>query len=782
MYKNMNLLNRVCTALCVLSVLSLSAQEQPKKKNDKSWKESKSPMLQGDFPYTKACIEAKFPANNIAHKGIAIILDNDAFACFDTDLLRYTAGWTGNYITAHGVAFDGAHGGHPAINGEQKWGTPMLPGWDGAKAAFADPREEPFGPLPQSLGRWDGLYVSGMTVTLSYTVLGTKIYEQPSSIVKDGQVGFVRNFKTAKAKQEMSSLITQVEGAKGEVKGNEATLTAADGKVTIVGLVGAPKGVSLKTTDNGRVLLSFAKGAAAGTFKLVIWNGASADASKFAALTEGKPALVAFEKGAAPHWPEPVITQGVLATSQTPDEAYVLDKLTAPENNPWNRRVRFGGMDFFADGTRAALSTWDGDVWTVSGIDDKLDKLVWRRFASGGYETLGLKIVNDVIYTSGRDEITRYHDLNNDGEADYYENFNNEITSSRGFHEFTFDLQTDPQGNFYVVKAGPVRGGGRGFADVDGKKPGNGTISAHAGTMLKISKDGSKLEVFATGFRAPNGFCVGPQGQITTSDNEGTWMPTTPINWVKQGGFYGVEDLAHKSPLPDYQQPMVWLPHNGPENFDNSGGGQVWVDSKRWGPFGGDLLHLSYGKCRLYLVMSEEVKGQRQGGVVQLPVRFTSSAMRARFNPKDGQLYVAGLKGWQTDAANATGFDRVRFNNKPVHSVEKMHVTKTGVELTFTTELNKKDAEDVGNYSVKRWNYERAEHYGSPEFMITDPKKQGREPVEVKSAKLSADGRTVTLELADVRPVMQQMIKYFITAKDGSDIKQDIVQTINAIP
>lgn len=227
---------------------------------------------------------------------------------------------------------------------------------------------------------------------------------------------------------------------------------------------------------------------------------------------------------------------------------------------------------------------------------------------------------------------------------------------------------------------------------------------------------------------------------------------------------------------------MVWLPHNGPENFDNSGGGQVWVDSKRWGPFSGDLLHLSYGKCRLYLVMNEEVKGQRQGGVVQLPVRFTSSAMRARFNPKDGQLYVAGLKGWQTDAANTTGFDRVRFNNKPVHSVEKMHVTKTGVELTFTTELNKKDAEDVGNYSVKRWNYERAEHYGSPEFMVTDPEKKGREPVEVKSAKLSADGRTVTLELADVRPVMQQMIKYFITAKDGSDIKQDIVQTINAIP
>ena len=61
--------------------------------------------------------------------------------------------------------------------------------------------------------------------------------------------------------------------------------------------------------------------------------------------------------------------------------------------------------------------------------------------------------------------------------------------------------------------------------------------------------------------------------------------------------------------------------------------------SKRWGPFHGELLHTSYGRSSLYLVLKEEVAGQMQGGVVKFPLRFTSSAMRPRFNPHDGHLY-----------------------------------------------------------------------------------------------------------------------------------------------
>ncbi|HYE31628.1 MAG TPA: DUF6797 domain-containing protein [Methylomirabilota bacterium] len=748
------------TLALTLAVPAQGASAQPR-----------SNLLQTDFPFTTACIGAKWPEKNIAYKGMAIRLGDNAAVAFDTDLLRYTAGWTGGYIRAHGVAFDGAHGGYPTIEGEQAFGTRQSPGWADKNGQFNDPRTEPYGPLPQEWARWDGAYVVGMNVVLSYTVHGSKVYEQASRVESNGQTGFARTFRVEKAQAPLTALICDAQGA-GEVKENVATLVSGD-SVTKVALVGAPKNAKLEILDGGRVVLRLPKGSNKSDFATVLWNGAKTNEAAFAALTKSVPPIADFKKGGSPRWPEPVITKGVVGPGEG---AYVVDTLTPPTDNPWKRRVRFGGFDFFKDGKRAAFCTWDGDIWILSGIDDKLENLQWRRFASGGYETLGLKIVDDVIYTSGRDQITRYHDTNKDGEADYYENFNNQLTSSQGFHEFVFDLQTDKQGNFYFAKAGPVRGGGRGF----GGGGGNGEITAHAGSLLKVSKDGKKLSVYATGFRAPNGIGVGPDGQVTTGDNEGTWIPACPLNWVKEGGFYGVEDLAHKNPVPEFNQPVLWMSHN---EFDNSGGGQVWVTSDKWGPYKGELLHLSYGQCALYHVMKQNLgSGKLQGAVVKFPVSFSSSAMRGKFNPADGQLYVAGLQGWQTKAAKITGFDRVRYTGKPTYTVQNVAVNREGIHLTFSQPLDEETAKDPQNYSAKRWNYKRSSDYGSGQFSVANPQKRGQDTVEITEAKLSSDGKRVTLKVADLAPVMQMQIKFMLKAKDGTPIEQQTLQTIHEVP
>src|SRR5439155_4982795 len=99
------------------------------------------------------------------------------------------------------------------------------------------------------------------------------------------------------------------------------------------------------------------------------------------------------------------------------DGPYTIDVLPLPDDNPWRSWMRPGGFDFFADGRRAAVCTWQGDVWVVDGLGGQSGQLSWRRIASGLFQPLGLKIVAEKIYVTCRDQITVLHDLNGDGEA-----------------------------------------------------------------------------------------------------------------------------------------------------------------------------------------------------------------------------------------------------------------------------------------------------------------------------------------------------------------------------
>ncbi|HYG75936.1 MAG TPA: DUF6797 domain-containing protein [Planctomycetota bacterium] len=539
-------------------------------------------------------------------------------------------------------------------------------------------------------------------------------------------------------------------------------------QATVIGLAGKPERAELKSVGDETVILELAAGPAR-QVKVVMWNGEAAQAQKVAAACAAWPAgndLATLTKGGPRRWDKTLETKGKMAADNA---AYVVDTIVMPDSNPWNAWFRPGAFDFFSDGTSAAVSNWSGDVWVVKGIDEKLEKLSWQRVATGFYNPLGLKIVNDQIYVLGRDQITRVHDLNGDGEADFYENFNNDVAATWNFHEFAFDLQTDAEGNFYYAKGGPVRSGGRGFE----------RIAAHHGCVLKVSKDGATLERVVTGLRAPNGIAIGPGGEITTGENEGTWVPACKINWLKPGGFSGVVDTAHRPEKPTtYDPPLCWLPRE----VDNSGGGQAWVTSDKWGPFKGEVLHLSYGTCSLYKVLKQDLGSVIQGGVVRIPVTFDSGVMRMRFNARDGQLYVAGLKGWQTTAGKDGCFQRVRYTGKPVNMASDLEIRKDEIWILFTDALDKTEAAIADNYSVEQWNYIWSEAYGSADYSVSNPKQKKRDTLAVKAVEVSANGKAVRLVVPGLQPVMQMKIKYKLNAADGSRISQEISNTIHKIP
>lgn len=684
---------------------------------------------------------------------------------FDTELLRYSGYWNGGFITWTGVAFNGNHGANPGPVGKVLAATKMTTGWAKSVADMVDPRAYPHSPMPREIGRYKGLYRNDKGVVFSYTVGDTTVLDMPSVEVHNKQRVFVRTLNLSPAKFDRFMLVSDLPGKSMALSNGNTELendsTAFTGKI-----VGGPEGTQF--VAGSRMIVKIPASAEPVQLSVGIWSGLKSDANAgdVALQSITKPFdLLPLTKGGKARFTETAVTQGKLGDGKA---AYTVDSLTPPLKNPYKSWMRFGGLDFFSDG-RAAISTWSGDVWIVSGIDDKLDKLTWKRYAAGLFHALGLKIVNDTVYVLGRDQITRLHDLNNDGEADFYECFNNDAMITTNFHEFTFDLHTDPEGNFYFIKGGPVRPGGRGWDKV----------TPHHGCVFKVSKDGSKLDVVARGFRAPNGMGLGPNGEITSGDNEGTWTPTCPLNWIKPGGFYGVPDFVPSKEKPKIREnPLCWMPHN---EVDNSNGGQVWITGKDFGPLSGQLLHASYGKCRLYSVMKEEVAGQMQGGVTQIVPQFDSGICRMRFHEKHNALYVTGLRGWQTTASTDAGFYRVRYTGKKANLPVELKAKANELSITFSDPLDPKTANDADNFNIEQWNYRWTENYGSPQIKVSDPKKQGRDPVEVQSASLSADGKTVTLKIDNLRPVMQMKIQYNLKAADGSTAKSAIWNTLNVV-
>lgn len=974
---------RICPGGLALTLLLALLPDAVQAQTGKPWED----MDYG--PFLTVSIEAPKPEGNLAYKGIAIRL-GDAFGgtaneavTFDTDLLRYSAGWTGGFVALKGVVFDGEHWAYPRIAGDQVFGNPNLPGWARA-GSFDDPREHPYGPVPDDWAHWEGLSLHGGKVVLQYTVGDMTVLELPGLERRGETTAFSRTFNLGPsttdqivqiAFEEGRQVVERLEsehspsiavmapraveqvttsepgegllrhftfdeetefaadaietGAEAEANSvrwtdegfdgggvefdgeswlelpetpetdfleNDLTVAAwiktgrngtilsktapegpwvRDGKTFFVrggrlafdiGWVGAVSGRTPVADDRwhhvafshdhrdgtvrlyvdgapdgegelqpnapvsghvvrlgftaenfpgqpwfhglmddvriyGRRLASAEIASLAGReppetgslaaaivgtpdgsrwaadapghlrlflpasgeerrFKVLIWRGAEEAMDEFAALARSSsPAedLRSLTQGGPPRWPEKLVTRGKLGGA---NGAYAVDTITGPDDNPWKSWLRFGGVDFFSDSRRAAICTWNGDVWTVDGIDGNLETLTWQRIATGLFQPLGLKVVNDEIYVLGRDQITRLHDLNGDGEADFYENFNNDCMASEHFHEFATDLKTDSQGNFWYIKCA--------CHAVKATHP-------HHGTVMRLPPDGSKLEVVARGLRAVNGLGVGPNDEILCVDNQGHWMPGNRINWVKPGGWYGNQFAWNPDNRETYDEPLCWM-HN---SVDRSGGTFVWVPDRRWGNLAGEIISISYGMGYLTIVLPEEVDGVMQGGVTRFPMEFDTGVMRGVFHPVNGQLYTCGLYGWAGNKTKAGGFYRVRYTGRPVNLPNELHVASDGLVVGFTDPLAPASATDPGNYDLKVWNLHWSATYGSPDFKLNG--QEGRDTWTVESAALSADRRSVFLKVPEIQPVMQSHLVFNLRTEAGDPLRNFVHHTIHKL-
>jgi len=695
------------------------------------------------------------PIPLFAHKGMAIRLDpgpggvtrGSAFMLFDHDTMRMAAAWTGpGFMDYHGINFDGQHQVHPKLVGSMRIVNPNAAGWANPQTGqFDEPRQvgrdgKRYGPLPRSWAHFKGVYHFGPRAILSYSVGDTALLESPgleSMSQEPQETVFTRTINLGPSSTDLLLRVASSSTA-----------------VAVLADEGSQRPWTLETRD-GFHLLRIQKSSQPARLKLLMADAPAGLLAHHAKTSPPPQDLSPFLKGGPKRWPETVSTRVESGPTKGP---FAVDVLRIPDSNPWLAQMRLSGLDFFPEGDQAAVCTWDGDVWRVKGLQSGGGSLQWQRIATGLFQPLGLKIHQGEIYVCCRDQIVRLKDLNGDGEADFYETFNNDHQVTEHFHEFAMGLQTDKEGNFYYAKAA---------------RHALKAVVPHHGTLLKVTPSGERTEILATGFRAPNGVCLNGDGTFFLTDQEGFWLPKNRINHVKVGSYHGnfwgyhaIQDSSDQAMEP----PLCWVTNA----FDRSPSEMLWVDSDQWGPLKGSLLNFSYGYGKVYVVTRESVDGVTQGGMCELPIpAFPTGVMRARFHPRDGQLYCCGLFAWAGNQTQPGGFYRVRYTGQPVHVPVRLEAKPHELVLGFSGDLDPQSASEVKNYQIKTWSLKRSAAYGSKHY--------DEKPMAIASVQLDKDGKTVVLKLPDLEPTWCMEIQYRLRSSQGSAVEGTIHNTIHRI-
>lgn len=396
---------------------------------------------------------------------------------------------------------------------------------------------------------------------------------------------------------------------------------------------------------------------------------------------------------------------------------------------PFGFEPKVGGMDFAPNGD-LVLATWDpqGAVYRLSGVTESSPEVQTRPIASGLGEPLGVRVVGEDIFVLQKHELTRLVDRDGDGVTDEYETISNDWQSTGNFHEFAFGLVADDEGFLATLSSGVAPGGASATSQ-----------PIDRGSVIRITRDGSATPI-ARGFRTPNGIGVVRGDKLFVTDNQGAWLPASKIVHVTPGSFYGFRDVDPEGDAARTETPPVaWLPQ---DEIGNSPSEPVSLDV---GPYRdqvlfGDVTH--GGIKRLYV---EEVEGALQGAVFRFSQGLEAGVNRLVWGP-DGRLYVGGIGNpgnWAHAGRAWFGLERLTFNGETTFEMLAVRALPEGFEIELTEPLAEAVDNEPSHYRVQQWRYEPTPAYGGP--------KVGLETLEVTTAAVSEDRRTIRLEIEGLR-------------------------------
>ncbi len=703
------------------------------------------PWVEADQPFFSSSLDLRGTTPNaipwnITPRGIVLNLGHDCWACFDTELLRISAIWFGKGATPDALT-QLSYQDKPlkTLTGQSKLPKPdgtiwlmngVYPGWQtGERVSLEDPREpqpskeEPGrGPLAAEDGRFKAVRIAGREAVLEYTVASASVEEWMTAESRDGELVVRRNFRVAPcAKMLWLVLAEKLEGPmRFVIEGGTASGIAP----------GDERALSVRVPAHDVPV----------EFSIAFSDGPTKPSTTRATMPSAK----------GPRWPQEVTTTGILSTSK---DAYVVDDIPLPLDNPWHRNVRLCDLAFFKDGTAAGV-TFDGDVWMIRGLHEVKGLVRWKRFASGLHEPMGLVIRDEQIFVFDRNGIWQLQDANGDGEADRHELFSNAFPQSAESREFPNSIDLAPDGSFVIAKGGQQAS----------------TISRLNGSVLRVAPDGQSFTVLGHGFRQPYAGVNPRTGEVTASDQEGHYTPTTPLYFLERDEFHGfLSELLPREKYPEpIADPLTWIPHT----VNPSAATQTWLFGAKMGPLNDSLVHVGFNRPELFRMLLNKRFAKPQAAIVSIVRDFDVPALNATVNPRDGFLYVTGFQvnGWGTTAKRLSALARVHYTGATCTLPREIVPMDKGVLLRFDVTLDPQTSVDRANYSLESWHYQRTFNYGSPHLKADGT--PGQNWLTPSSAYLSQDGTSVFVGVPEMKPVMQMRIGWALAMKDGATFQE----------
>lgn len=685
---------------------------------------------QPDFPFTEATVDLReiAPLGNTDHvvpRALLLNLSPDVTVCFDTELLRVAAIWTGNSVSAESMAAlsyanplqkirRGESDQLPKPAGSIIAANGLYPGWqwdghthfDDPRPVGPDARELGRGPLAGEHSRWRGVEVRNHRARLHYLAAHRSVIEDFDLREANGTIVVQRAVTVSPRMQPVSFVVAERVGERSPL-------------ITI-------EGAESEWVEDRYLIAHIAPSEWPLTVRV-----------KYALPANESLDLRNLAKTRDDH-----VTVTTAFASGEPRDGFAVDELDFPYPNPWQRRIRPTDIDFWPNGD-AAVVTFDGDVYRLRGLDGADGTVTWQRIATGLNEPQSVRIRDGEVYVFSRLGIIHLLDSDSDGVTDYYACFNNDILQSPQPRDYPLSMVVQDDGSFVITKGG---------IQETARTP-------QAGRALWISHDGRQLEKFADGLRNAYLGRDPATGLIAASDQQGNWVPATPFLLIRSGGYYGYEPgTTH---VRDIEPVPLWLPHRVAQSAIDP----IWLHDPRLGPMDRSVLLVDYYRPGLIRILPSLEGASPHTVGIPVSAPFETPLLKGEVNPADGQVYLVGMQIWGSLAPRIEGLSRLRMVPDPRPHLSGAGVYREGVWLRYDRPVDDTLAVEPSAYGVRAWNYRRTSDYGSGQYRQDGS--PGVDEWTVNAVLWSADRQSVFLAIQDLQPTMQ--LEVTAPRQDGAD-------------